>query len=225
MDKERALQAVVFDLDGTLVHSAPDIHAAAWRLLEERGHEGPDLETVIGFVGNGVPKLVERLLDWAAEEADAEAHSAATKRFQEIYNAAPSALSSLYEHVDEVLAELAAAGLRLGVCTNKPEVPARQVLTDLGIDGYVTALVGGDSLARRKPDPLPLLHAASALGAPREALVFVGDSEVDAATASAAGVPFALFTEGYRKTPLEKIPHQVSFSHYGKLPSLLAGLG
>lgn len=216
---------MVFDLDGTLVHSAPDIHAAARLLLEERGHKGPDLETVIGFVGNGVPKLVERLLDWAAEQADAEAHSAATKRFQEIYNAAPSALSRLYEGVAEVLAELAVTGIRLGVCTNKPEVPARQVLTDLGIDGYVTAIVGGDSLARRKPDPLPLLHTAEALGVSRESVVFVGDSEVDAATASAAGVRFALFTEGYRKASLEEIPHQASFSHYGRLPSLLAELG
>lgn len=225
MGEERVLQGVVFDLDGTLVHSAPDIHAAAQRLLEERGHQGPDLATVIGFVGNGVPKLVERLLDWADEEADAEAHSAATVRFQEIYNAAPSALSSLYEDVAEVLAELTATGLRLGVCTNKPEVPARQVLTDLGIDGYMTAVVGGDSLARRKPDPLPLLHTASALGVSQETVAFIGDSEVDAATASAAGMRFALFTEGYRKASLEEIPHQASFSHYRKLPSLLAGFG
>ncbi|NIA72437.1 phosphoglycolate phosphatase [Pelagibius litoralis] len=221
---QRPVKAVIFDLDGTLVHSAPDIHAAAVRLLGERGHQGPDLATVTGFVGNGVPALVERLLAWAKEAVDPSALKAAIGRFHQIYNEAPSALSELYDGVSGTLETLSAAGLRLGVCTNKPLVPARQLLADLGIDGYIEVLVGGDSLPQRKPDPRPLLHAAEGLGVAPEAIVFVGDSEVDAATAQAAGVLFALFAEGYRKSPLAMIPHQTSFSQYGQLHSRVVEL-
>lgn len=219
-----ALRAVVFDLDGTLVDSVPDIHAAVAAFLAERGHQALDLATITGFVGNGVPVLLERVLGAVGEADGPAAVAAALPRFLEIYGAEPSALSRLYPGVAETLAELQAAGFLLGICTNKPLGPARQMIAELGIARHFAALVGGDSLPQRKPDPAPLRHVAAALGVDLSALAYVGDSEVDAATAAAAAVPFLLFTEGYRKTPVADLPHRASFDRFVLLSGLLAGL-
>ncbi|WP_193370657.1 phosphoglycolate phosphatase [Pelagibius marinus] len=217
-------RAIVFDLDGTLVDSVPDLHAATATFLAERGHAPLDLATVIGFVGNGVPVLLERVLRAVGEAADAESLQAALPRFNEIYGAAPAALSKLYPGVAEALAALAADGHALGVCTNKPEGPARRIIEEMGIAGFIAALTGGDSLAVRKPDPAPLRHTAGLLQAELTSVVYVGDSEVDAATAAAAGVPFVLFTEGYRKSPVAEITHQAIFDDFAVLPDLVAAL-
>ncbi|HEY9548767.1 MAG TPA: HAD family hydrolase, partial [Kiloniellaceae bacterium] len=140
------IRALVFDLDGTLVDSAPDIHAATAAFLAERGHEPLDLATITSFIGNGVPALVERVLRAVGEAADPQSVQAVLPRFNAIYGADPSSLSRLYPGVAEALAELRRAGLRLGLCTNKPEAAARQMLADFGIAACFAAVVGGDSL-------------------------------------------------------------------------------
>ncbi len=218
----RGPKAVAFDLDGTLVDSAPDLHAAATLFLAERGHGALDLATITSFVGNGVPVLVERLLERVGAAAGPAELTAAVARFSAIYGAAPSARSRPYPGVAEALAALRGQGLALGVCTNKPAAPARRLLEDLGLAGFFAALVGGDSLAQRKPDPAPLRHLAALLQAGPDGVVYVGDSEVDAATAAAAAVPFVLFTEGYRKSPAAAIPHQASIAAFAELPALFA---
>lgn len=217
-------RAVIFDLDGTLVDSVPDIHAAVAAFLTERGHAPLDLATVTSFVGSGVPVLLERVLRAVGEPHDAAAVAAVEPRFLAIYGAEPTALSRLFPGVTEALAELAAAGYRLGVCTNKPAGPTQQVLADFGLDGCFAAVVGGDSLPQRKPDPAPLRRVAELLGVELAAVAYVGDSEVDAATAAAAGVPFLLFTEGYRKSPVEDLPYHSCFDDFARLPELLGKL-
>lgn len=217
-------RAIVFDLDGTLVDSVPDLHAAVAAFLAERGHAPLDLATIIGFVGNGVPVLLERVLRAVGEAADAESLEAALPRFNAIYGAAPAALSQLYPGVAAALEALAAAGHPLGVCTNKPEEPARRIVEEMGIAGFIAALTGGDTLAARKPDPAPLHHTAGLLQAELTSVVYVGDSEVDAATAAAAGVPFVLFTEGYRKSPVAEIAHHAALNDFAELPGLVAAL-
>ena len=97
-------------------------------------------------------------------------------------------------------------------------------LFNAGIAGFFAALTGGDSLPQRKPDPAPLHHTAGLLQAELSAVIYVGDSEVDAATAAAAGVPFLLFTEGYRKTPVAEIAHHAALSRFAELPGVLAAL-
>ncbi|WP_340119025.1 phosphoglycolate phosphatase [Pelagibius sp. 7325] len=217
-------RAIVFDLDGTLVDSVPDIHAAVAAFLAERGHPPLDLATVTGFVGNGVPVLLERVLRAVGEAADPASVQAALPRFNAIYGAAPAALSRLYPGVATALATLCEAGFSLGVCTNKPEEPARRMLKDLGIAGFFAALTGGDSLPLRKPDPAPLRHTAALLGVELAAVTYVGDSEVDAATAAAAEVRFVLFTEGYRKTPVAEIAHHAALGDFADLPGIVAAL-
>jgi len=196
------IRAVIFDLDGTLVDSAPDLHAAACILLGELGAETLTPAQVRDFIGEGVPKLVERCLGAAGLPADGAALEGAVTRFQALYGAAPAALGRPYDGVEDMLGHLSARGLKLGVCTNKPEALARQVLEDLALDRHLHAVVGGDSTGRMKPHPQPLCDCAARLGAGTDDSLYVGDSEIDAATAKAAGVPFALYSGGYRKRPL-----------------------
>lgn len=208
---------LIFDLDGTLVDSAPDIRAAVNLMLAGEGLGPLDLPTVTGFVGNGMPKLVERVM--AAKGIDPARHKALTQVTLDHYNAAPSALTRPYPGVPQALAALETAGHPLAVCTNKPEAPARAILADLGLAQHFPVIVGGDTLPVRKPDPAPALACIKALGGGTAA--FIGDSEVDAETAAAAGLPFYLFTEGYRKSPVSALPHRAAFSDFTALPGLI----
>lgn len=213
--------AVIFDLDGTLIDSAPDIHAASNQVLAADGFAPLTLAQVRSFIGKGVPHLVARLLEASGEAPDGPRHAAMVARFTARYESAVG-LTRPYPRVLAALEALAANGLRLGLCTNKPVAPAWAVLRHLGLDHHFNVLIGGDSLPQRKPDPAPLRAALAALGG--GLAIYVGDSEVDAATAAAAGLPFVLFTEGYRKTPVADLPHAAAFADFAALPGIIADL-
>lgn len=212
------VSAVVFDLDGTLIDSAPDLHGAAVRLLKGEDRPPLDLATIRSFVGNGVPTLVRRVM--AASDIDVANHTRLMRIFIEDYQARSTELTTLYPGVLDSLAALQADGHALGICTNKPETPSRVILDAFGLTDIFGVVIGGDTLPVHKPDPAPLEAAFAQLGATHR--LFVGDSEVDADTAVALGAPFALYTEGYRKTAVGQIPHQVRFSDYADLARLAA---
>lgn len=221
LDQMESHMNIVFDLDGTLIDSAPDIHSAVAKMLADEGRAALDLPTVTSFIGNGLPKLVERVI--VCVGMDIADHPRLTKATLDHYNAAPAALTRPYLGVIEALTVFQSAGHLMAVCTNKPVAPARAILRDLGLERFFQVVIGGDSLPVTKPDPAPLHACISQLG--KGLTVYVGDSEVDAATAAAAKVPFALFTEGYRKTPVSDLPHDATFSSFHKLPSVLAEMG
>ena len=212
--------AIIFDLDGTLIDSAPDIHAAVARALAEEGAPPLSFETVRGFIGNGLPILVERVIAARKERLDPVRRADLTQRVMRYYAAASADLTTVYPGVLGALAVLAAKGHPMGVCTNKPEGAARDVLNALGLGGFFQAVIGGETLPQRKPHPAPLLATRDQLGAARA--LYVGDSEVDAETALAAGIPLLLYTEGYRKTPIADLPHRAAFSDFAALPGLVA---
>lgn len=215
------MKAIIFDLDGTLVDSAPDIHFAGNTLLAEAGSPGVTFDQARSFIGHGADVFVTRLLA-AVNLPDAEARKPALlARFAEIYQGAVHH-TVLYPDVAQVLTALRADGWRLGLCTNKPLHPTKAVLAHFAMTDWFDVTIGGDTLAVRKPDPAPLLAAMVRMGASR--VVYVGDSEVDAETARAARQPFALFTEGYRKTPVAQVPHDRAFSAYADLPQIAAAL-
>lgn len=213
--------AVIFDLDGTLIDSMPDIHATANRVFGAMGFSRLTLPEVQAHVGKGLPNLVSRLLEHHGQTAAGPLLTATTARFETEYATAHS-LTTPYPGVPQALDALAAAGAALGLCTNKPLTPAKAILQTLGLAPRFAALLGGDSLVTRKPDPEHLLATARLLG--RHRVIFVGDSEVDAETAKAASLPFLLFTEGYRKSPLDRIAHTAAFSDWASLPRLIENL-
>lgn len=210
------VRAVLFDLDGTLVDSAPDIHAGVSVVLREEGMEPLPFEMVRGFIGNGVPVLMSRVMAAVGWAEDVGRHRDLCARFIAWYEEAPAGLTRPYDGVGAVLRGL---GVPMGLCTNKPEGPTRALLAEMGWAGMFPVIVGGDTLPVRKPDPAPLREAVARIGG---GAVFVGDSEVDAETAERAGVPFLLFTGGYRKTPVEALPHLAAFDHWREFPALLA---
>ncbi|WP_407493001.1 phosphoglycolate phosphatase [Pseudooceanicola sp. MF1-13] len=207
---------IVFDLDGTLIDSAPDIHGIANRLLEQEGAPPISLEQARDFIGNGASVFVERMRQ--ARGLSDDMHDRLLADFIASYDTAVN-LTVLYPGVVDALAILKAKGARLGVCTNKPLRATRAVLAHFGLDVTFDAVLGGDSLPTHKPDPAPLLATFDALGpGPR---VYVGDSDVDAETARRAGIPFLLFTEGYRKSPVAELPHSATFSSFDQLVPLI----
>jgi phosphoglycolate phosphatase len=215
------MAAVIFDLDGTLVDSAPDIHAAVNRLLADVGEAPLSIQTVKSFIGNGVPTLVARVLHACGHGPEPARQTAWQALFLRHYEADSTTLTQPYPGVSEALSALLDQGHQLALCTNKPEGPARHILDAFGLTGLFPVVIGGDSLPLRKPDPAPLLAAAGGLAGP---VLFVGDSEVDAETALAAQVPFLLFTEGYRKAPVHALPHAARFGRFSDLPALIARL-
>lgn len=214
------VRALVFDLDGTLIDSAPDIHAAANRLMSALALPAFDLTTITSYIGNGIPKLVERCLA-AAGATDTVPLEEAIARFKGFYAEEPALRTRPYPGVVEALASFAEAGCRLGVVTNKAEDLSRAALADLGLAPHFEVVIGGDTLATRKPDPEGLLQAIDRLGATRDSAIYVGDSEVDGDTAVAAGLRFALFSGGYRKQPLEQIPHWRLFDDMRSLTEIV----
>ncbi len=207
---------IVFDLDGTLIDSAPDIHGIANMLLEQEKKPGITLLQTREFIGNGAAVFVQRLRD-AAGIDDSE-HVRVYNAFVAAYNDAVT-LTEIYPGVVEALEALRAAGHSLGICTNKPIQPCKSVLQHLDLEKYFDTVWGGDSLTVHKPDPTPLHAAFDAL--PVGPRLYVGDSEVDAETAERAIVPFLLYTNGYRKSPVARIPHRAAFDNFADLPALV----
>ncbi len=210
---------IVFDLDGTLIDSAPDIHGIANAVLAGEGADPITLAQARDFIGNGASVFVARMRA-ARGIADGE-QDRLLADFTGRYLTATS-LTKPYPGVVVLLGQLKAAGHALGVCTNKPLAATQAVLKATGLDVYFDVVIGGDSLPVHKPDPRPLDKAFADLGRGPE--IYVGDSEVDAETAQRALVPFVLFTEGYRKTASALIPHAAQFSDFGDLAEIIDAL-
>ena len=208
---------VVFDLDGTLVDSLPGIAAAANRFLSEQGRSPLPVERIGGFVGHGEDVFLERLI--GAGGLDPARFDDLKPRFSELYVAA-SRDTTLFPGVAAMLEGFRAAGVPLGLCTNKSQGPTQVVLEAACLGAVFGAIVTGDSLPERKPDPAPLQVVLSRLGATSG--LYVGDSEVDAETAARAGVPFALYTEGLRTRSVAEIPHDHAFSDFRALAGIHA---
>jgi phosphoglycolate phosphatase len=200
-----ARNILIFDLDGTLVDSAPDLHRCLNAVLAEQRRAGVSLADIRAMVGDGAAKLVERGFAETGTVVDPAALPRLVQRFLQHYSAGRHALTHAFPGVVETLAALRERGCRLGVCTNKPYGPAMEILEMLGLTGYFGAVTGGDSLPVRKPDPGHLLGTLDLLGAAAEQAVMIGDSANDVAVARAAGVPAIVVRYGYTQTPVEEL--------------------
>jgi phosphoglycolate phosphatase len=196
------LKAVVFDLDGTLIDSAPDLASALNRLLAREGLGPVALAQVQTMIGDGVAKLVERGFAVRGRNLSAGELGDLARRYVADYEPNSAVETRPFPGAREALGELRAAGLALGVCTNKPEAATRAILAAFGMDPFIAAVVGGDTLpGARKPDPATLRETLARLGAGAGQAIAVGDSPNDVAAARAAGVPIVAVSFGYSRVP------------------------
>ena len=211
--------ALVFDLDGTLVNSLPDLHAAVTEMLRELHRPELTPAQVRLMIGDGSRSLVERALAATGPASDLDA---AYDRFLPIYKAQSTRLSHLYPGVADTLAQLKAAGARLGICTNKPQTVTVAVLESFGIAPCFDAVVCGDVVPFRKPDPRHLLATIEQLHATPPDAVMIGDNENDYAAARGASVPVILMRYGYLRVPPETLSPDAWLDRFADIPQTVA---
>ncbi len=218
--------ALLFDLDGTLVHSLPDMAGALNTLLEELALPVLALDEIRLMIGDGIPALVHRALEAegraAAQLALEEAEI--VLRFRHHYRARLTRETRPYPGVVETLGRLRDGGWAMAVCTNKAETPAREILDDLGLARFFDGLAGGDTFAAAKPAADPLLGLAEVLGRPRAETVMVGDSPADVGAARNAGMAVVAVSYGYRKVTAEALGADALIDRFDDLPQALGGL-
>ncbi|WP_449369952.1 phosphoglycolate phosphatase [Thiomonas sp.] len=193
-----AVQAAIVDLDGTLIDTLGDFHAALSRLMDELDLPAVSREQVEHRIGKGSEYLVlQTLRIHLADDQAGALYPRAIETYQRIYGTINGQYSSPFPGVPEGLAALKAAGLRLACITNKPTVYARELLGIKGLLQHFEVVNGGDAFARKKPDPMPLVQTCRQIGLPTASVLMIGDSQNDALAARAAGCPVALVTYGY----------------------------
>ncbi|MDO8607443.1 MAG: phosphoglycolate phosphatase [Phaeospirillum sp.] len=213
--------AVVFDLDGTLIDSAPDVAAALNRLLAEEGRRRLSLPEVQQLVGEGAGALIERAWTATGAPADRQAVAALIERYLVFYRAHPADHTIIYDGVPEELARLAGLGVKMGICTNKPHAMTLIVLDALGLSGRFDAVLGGD-YPRRKPDGQHIRETLRLMGADGLPALYVGDSRTDVLAARDAGLPVICVTYGYARMPVEQLGADRLIDRFGDLGCALA---
>ena len=198
MPSGRRYAAYLFDLDGTLVDTAPDLLVALNAVLSARDQLSADIEFARHWVGFGARVMIEQaLFHHDAQPLDSLQLERAFEEFIESYQENLAVESAPYPGVVETLEQLKSEGVPVGVVTNKMERLSRDLLESLNLDQLIQVLVGGDTLQVRKPRPEPVLHACETLGTDPRQAVLVGDSSTDVETARAAGCAAVCVTYGY----------------------------
>ncbi|CAA6603538.1 Phosphoglycolate phosphatase [Rhodospirillaceae bacterium LM-1] len=212
--------ALLFDLDGTLVDSLPDLSHALNLQLAEEGLRSLEQAEVRLMIGDGAKKLVERAFGAAgrAPLADIEAK---VSRFLELYEESPAQRTTVYHGVVETLSALKEKGLKLAVVTNKPQEATERVLAGLELGGLFDAVVGAGRTKALKPDPAPLLFALEKLGVGKEQAVMVGDNANDVDAAKALNIPVVAVTYGYARTAPESLGADLLIESMSDLPTAL----
>jgi phosphoglycolate phosphatase len=217
----RSKRAILFDLDGTLVDSAPDIAAAVNELLAGRGLPPLRVDQVKAMIGGGVRKLVERAFVASGAPLLASALEEANRAMAPIYRRHLTGLTRLMPGVREVLTHFHLNGVAMGVVTNKPQLAAREILLHFHLTEYLGAIVGGDAVTHLKPAPDALLLALDQLGVEPTDALMVGDSSSDVGAARAAGMPVVLLRGGYTQVPVEELGADLVCDSLLDLPSAM----
>jgi phosphoglycolate phosphatase len=201
----RRLEAVIFDLDGTLVDTAPDLWACVNAMLARLERPPMPLEAVRPIAGDGVGALLKAGLEASGGIPDGLDCEAARQWMIEHYSAAPARFSPPFPGAVQCLQVLSERQLRLGLCTNKPARPTQELLRTLELDRFFDVVIGGDVLPVKKPDPAHLLAVLDHLETAPANAVMVGDTRTDRDAARAAGIACILVTYGYSSIPAREL--------------------
>lgn len=215
---------VVFDLDGTLAETAPDIMRTLNVILEREGLPALPVERARELVGAGARALIERGFKVSGRPLGPEKLELLFQDFLTIYAEAVAPNSFIHDGVIDALDTLAAEGFVFGVCTNKPILHTRLILDHFAITDRFAAIAGRDSFPFFKPDPRHLTQTIAEAGADPRRAVMVGDSHTDVATARAAGLPVVCVPFGYTDVPVEALEPDVVIQHFSELPQAVRRL-
>ncbi len=213
--------AIVFDLDGTLIDSVPQVAWAMNRVFAEDGLAPLDLDEVKIAVGGGAREMFDKTLATRRLEADVDGM---IQRYMAAYLEDPAAETIVFDGVREILAEFAGAGVLMGICTNKPSRSTGAVLRALGLDGFFGAVAAADDTPFMKPDGRHVTAVLDALGVNAERAALVGDSEIDVRAGRAAGLATVAVTYGYCHVPFAELGADALIDTFGELPRALSTL-
>jgi len=213
------MKLVVFDLDGTLIDSVADIAQSVNELRLQWNHNPLPLDTIEGYIGNGVRVLLERSLEGASVAEIERAH----ELYLEIYRRRLLDNTVPYAGVRPALDELERSGQRLAVLTNKPRRESVMILRGLDLERYFNVIYGGDSFEHKKPDPMGLRHILEEARVSARDALFVGDSRVDFITATSASVRCCLVGYGIRPQAIRSLEPDFRVDDLRELPAIIAG--
>jgi phosphoglycolate phosphatase len=218
------LLGIVFDLDGTLIDSAPDLRHAINATLRDFGRAEITLDTLKSFVGDGMLMMLERAFAATGaplKDGDSYKHF---QTFIEHYRRQKGDPAQIYPQARDMLERMKKSGIKLGLCTNKQEEATRRLLNDIDLARYFDAIAGGDTYMVHKPHPDHLLNVIKEMNVPSQNVLMIGDSSRDVQAAKAAGVPSIVVTHGY-STDWHELGADALIDGFSELDETLARLG
>lgn len=213
--------ALLFDLDGTIIDSAPDVCASVNRTLETMDRPPITVEDTKMLVGFGARTLCEKTLAMTGKPGSEEDVNLLLTGFLDSYRKNPSEHTVVFPGALEALNLFKDAGIQLGICTNKPEATCFPVLDALELRHFFSSVICGDTLEFRKPDPRHVFHTLDDMGAELSKTAFIGDSEADIEAANNAGLPSVLVTFGYCHVPFDELGANAVIDHFHELDEAL----
>jgi phosphoglycolate phosphatase len=217
-------RTVVFDLDGTLVDTAPDLISALNYVLDREGLPPVPLHSARAMIGAGARRLIERGLEVDGRAVELKDLNRLTSDFIDYYAAHIADASRPFEGLEAALDELAARGYRLAVCTNKLEWLSKLLLDRLGLSARFSAICGADTFGISKPDPAILRQTVARAGGEMSSTVMVGDAGPDIGVARRAGVPVIGVEFGYTEVPIAELKPDLLIGHMNQLPAAVESL-
>ena len=218
-------RTVVFDLDGTLVDTAPDLVAALNFVLEREGLPPLPMKSARNMIGTGARKMIERGLEVKGVAMSADDLDRLMKDFIDYYAAHIADASRPFEGLEAALDHLEGQGCRFAVCTNKLEWLSKRLLDQLGLSGRFSAICGADTFGVSKPDPIILQQTVARAGGDMAAVIMVGDAGPDVGVARRAGIPVIGVEFGYTDVPIAELKPDRLIGHMRELPAAVESLG
>lgn len=213
-----AIKAIVFDLDGTLINSAPDVRLALNHMLAKYHLPQIKGDEVYDLIGLGAIAMIQMAFTKFGTSLSAEDLVAARACYLDYYQQHPVVESYIYPSVVSVLDQLRKDGIRFGICTNKPSVMTHLVLEQFQIKDYFSAIVSGDDITQPKPHGQHILDVLQKMGCDTKSAIMVGDSDIDKASAFNAGIYFIGVTYGYSRDPISA---NILIDHFQELPNII----